>query len=140
MFILHARIVIPLDSAAIVDGAVAIDGPLIIGCGRYRDIISRFGPANEIDLTDCVLLPGLVNAHTHLELSYLKGEVPYRNNFVQWVDSLRELRSQFSDGTFERIISHACRESVQSGVTTVGDISYEHRAWHYLSSQPLRKT
>ncbi len=145
MFILHARIVIPLDSAAIVDGAVALDGPLIVGCGRYREILSRFGPADEIDLTDCVLLPGLVNAHTHLELSYLKGEVPYRNNFIQWVDSLRELRSQalpsqLGDGTFERIMNHACRESVQGGVTTVGDISYEHRAWHYLSRQPLRKT
>ena len=145
MIILHARIVIPLDSAAIVDGAVAIDGPLIVGCGRYREILSRFGPADEIDLTDCVLLPGLVNAHTHLELSYLKGEVPYRNNFIQWVDSLMELRSQAlsgqpSDGTFERIMNDACQESVQGGVTTVGDISYEHRAWHYLSRLPLRKT
>ena len=140
MFILHARIVIPLDSEAIIDGAVAIDGPLIVGCGPYREILSRFGSADEIDLTDCLLLPGLVNAHTHLELSYLKGEVPYRNNFIQWVDSLRQLRSPFSNGTFERIINNACRESVQGGVTTVGDISYEHRAWHYLSYQPLRKT
>lgn len=140
MFILHSRIVIPLDSAAIIDGAVAIDGPLIVGCGHYREILSRFGPADEIDLTDCVLLPGLINAHTHLELSSLKGKVPYRNNFIQWVDSLRQLRSQFNDGTFKRIMNDACRESVQGGVTTVGDISYEHRAWHYLSSQPLRKT
>jgi len=142
MFILHARIVIPLDSAVIVDGAVAIDGPLIVGCGHYHEILSRFSPADEIDLTDCLLLPGLINAHTHLELSYLKGkgEIPYRNNFIQWVDSLRQLRSQFNDGTFKRIMNDACRESVQGGVTTVGDISYEHRAWHYLSSLPLRKT
>ena len=136
MLILHPRVVAdPIDSSIIIDAGIAIDGALIAGCGPYRQIRERFGPADEIDLSDCIVLPGLVNAHTHLELSHLRGKIPYDGDFVDWVFRLTKARGDSHD-SLEKILIDACRESLQGGVTTVGDICYEHRAWRHLKQLP----
>jgi len=140
MLILHPRVVAdPIDSSIIVDAGIAVDGALIVGCGLYRQIRERFGPADEVNLPDCIVLPGLVNAHTHLELSHLKGKIPYDGDFVDWVFRLTKARGDSHD-SLVKILIDACRESLQSGVTTVGDICYEHRAWRHLKQLPIRKT
>ena len=69
--ILRARIVLPIEGAPIGDGAVAIAGNTISAVGRYADV--RACSAGEvIDLGERVLMPGLVNAHCHLDYSMLR--------------------------------------------------------------------
>jgi len=138
MLILHGRILLPVGSSAIVDGAVAVDGAVIVAFGKYQQINERFPDGRKLDLTDCAILPGLVNAHTHLELSGLKGQIKYNGNFIDWVGQVRRLRQKLG-GCGEELISQACRESLQSGTTTIGDICYEHRAWRVLADQRIRK-
>src|SRR4051794_12960419 len=71
-------------------------------------------------------MPSLVNAHTHLELSYLHGRVPPGRTFTEWVRPLMALRRQYPDPEADEIVS-AARSAVamarQAGTGLVGDIS-----------------
>jgi cytosine/adenosine deaminase-related metal-dependent hydrolase len=79
-----------------------------------------------IDLGRAVILPALVNAHTHLELSYLYGRVPAGTTFNQWVRTLMALRRQYPDPSAPEILS-AARDAIvaarASGTGLLGDIS-----------------
>ena len=138
MLILRGGTILPVDSGEIAAGAVAVEGDKIVGCGSYREIRQEFPPFAEIDLSDCAILPGLVNAHTHLELSDLQGKVPYGGDFVDWVRRLTALRSKSVDA-LAQTIRQACKNSLVNGVTTVGDICYGHRAWPILVGVGIRK-
>ena len=67
--VLIAPWIIPVSSPPIADGAVAIQGGRIVALGRRRDVATAWPGASRWDLPEAALLPGLVNCHTHLELS-----------------------------------------------------------------------
>lgn len=137
MLILRAKSVLPVVSGPIPDGAVVVDGSVIAACGRYADMVERYPQAKLLDLTDCALMPGLVNAHTHLELSDMRGCVPYSGDFVDWLCQVTASRKARKCDLAE-VIATAVGESLAAGVTTVGDICYEHRAWRHLAKLPIR--
>jgi len=137
--LLHARVVLPVSSPAITDGAVAVHDDRIAALGLYEELRSAFPRAEQIDLTDCVLLPGLINAHSHLDLSALKGLIPYRGSFIDWIVRLVAARDDAA-GDLAETIADACRQSLSAGVTTIGDISSKNRTWRYVAQQPIRKT
>jgi cytosine/adenosine deaminase-related metal-dependent hydrolase len=63
------------------------NGQLIVERGRIREIFPDTSAPVEgelIDLSDCLMLPGFVNAHCHLALSVLKGRIPRRDRFADW--------------------------------------------------------
>ena len=142
MLILRAHTVLPVVTTPIADGAIAIDADRIAALGHYNELNARFPHADTIDLTDAVIVPGLINAHTHLELSALKGCVPYRGDFTEWVSQIITARKNEPalSHNLADTITHACRQSIESGVTTVADICSNHRAWSFLADQPIRKT
>ena len=78
------------------------------------------------DLGRVAVLPALVNAHTHLELSYLDGRVPPDAGFVQWVRTLMALRRSYPDPSAPEILA-AARSAIAaaraSGTGLIGDIS-----------------
>ncbi|MCF7957725.1 MAG: amidohydrolase family protein [Phycisphaerae bacterium] len=92
-----------------------------------------------IDLGDSILTPGLVNAHTHLDLSHLEGQVPYTGKFTDWVSHLVQQRNSLNTPA-ESIITIAAENSLKNGVTLVGDISYNNSAATTLAKTPIRKT
>ncbi|HEU4687475.1 MAG TPA: hypothetical protein VFS23_03885, partial [Vicinamibacterales bacterium] len=69
--------VLPIADGPIGGGAVAIDGGQIVSVG-VRD------GSEDVALGRVAVLPGLVNAHTHLELSYLHGRIPPAPSFLEW--------------------------------------------------------
>jgi cytosine/adenosine deaminase-related metal-dependent hydrolase len=107
------------------NGAVAIVGQHIAAVGPVDDLRGTFSGARHEAYPDCVLLPGLVNAHTHLELSFLRGVIP-PSHFVDWVVQLIH-RMPTDPEAMVSIIPPAAREgmieSLRFGVTTVGDIT-----------------
>lgn len=119
-------------------GAVAVEGGVIRGVGKTQELAAVYAGAQQIDLGDCVLLPGLINAHTHLELSDLRGRVSFCGSFVDWISRLAAARRRYQ-GDLGDVIAAACRESVAGGVTTVGDICLKHRAWVHLAAERIRK-
>ncbi len=71
--IYSARWVLPIVSPAIEDGAVAIDNSKIVAVGPQAEVVSQFTGARISDFGQAVILPGLVNAHSHLELTVMRG-------------------------------------------------------------------
>ena len=74
-----------------------------------------------IDLSDCLVMPGFVNAHCHLTLSALKGKICPTNSFVDWVLSLVELDANLSEQERLEAFHSGAREMLDSGVTTFAD-------------------
>ncbi|HEY6361418.1 MAG TPA: amidohydrolase family protein [Vicinamibacterales bacterium] len=115
----RAEWLLPIADDPIRDGWVEVDRGRITATGR--------GVAPDaIDLGNAVILPALVNAHTHLELSYLRGAVPPAGRFLDWIRPLLAARSGYSDPADRRILDQARRaigESRASGTGLVGDVS-----------------
>lgn len=88
-----------------------------------------------IDLPHTTLLPGFVNAHCHLDLSHLRGQVSYTGSFTEWVQKIVTLRKH--QGAID--IQAAAQELINSGVTTVMDHVGQDPAIADLLSNPLRK-
>jgi cytosine/adenosine deaminase-related metal-dependent hydrolase len=113
------------------DGWVAVDRGRIAAVGHRRpetraSSLTPPGLVHERDLGDVVLMPGLVNAHTHLELSYLRDEIPPASEFVTWIRGVMAARRQRSDARAPQIleaIDRAIAESRANGTSVVGDIS-----------------
>jgi aminodeoxyfutalosine deaminase len=138
MIIVQAHTVLSPESSGDYN-AIAIDGAVIAACGEYETLSQQYPQAEVLDVRDCVVLPGLVNAHSHLELSDLQDRVPFEGDFVEWIGGItqgrRELKTDLED-----TVTKACHQSLAGGVTCVGDICFKHRAWRYLKEQPIRKT
>src|SRR5262245_29744427 len=79
----------PIAAAAVVLG----DDECVLAVGPAAELRSRFASV-QFEAIAGVLLPGLVNAHTHLELSALRGRVPGGRGFVPWVDGLVRVRAE----------------------------------------------
>ena len=84
--IVRARIVVTMDGAPIENGAVRVSGDRIVEVGKFSDVAS----ANEevIDLGEQVLLPGLINAHCHLDYTCLRGKIPRQTSFTNWIRAI----------------------------------------------------
>jgi cytosine/adenosine deaminase-related metal-dependent hydrolase len=94
--------------------------------GRIVDVDDRAG-SEAIDLGRGVaIMPALVNAHTHLELSYLRKRVPPTEKFLDWIRTIMATRRQYADAGDPRILDAAraaIAEARASGTGLVGDIS-----------------
>src|SRR5205809_893133 len=118
----RASWVVPINTPPIRDGWVLVNGEQIIGVGRSR---ASDGVA-ERNLGSVAIMPGLVNAHTHLELSYLHNQVPPADHFVTWIRGIMAARRQQRDPRAPEIleaIEHAIGEALSAGTVAVGDIS-----------------
>jgi cytosine/adenosine deaminase-related metal-dependent hydrolase len=107
-----------------------IDEPIRRGVvGVVDDRIASVGSdvsGEIVDLGRCVILPSLVNAHTHLELSHLHGRIPKGENFVEWVSGVIASRRDFPDVADRRIVDAAQRaiaEVEATGTGLVGDVT-----------------
>ena len=94
----------------------------------------------EVDLGDVAVMPGLVNAHTHLELSYLRDEVAPASEFVSWIRALLAARRQQPDARSPEVlaaIGGAVVEAIACGTAVVGDISNTLASFGALARSPL---
>ncbi|HJT29888.1 MAG TPA: amidohydrolase family protein [Pyrinomonadaceae bacterium] len=123
--IYSARWVVPVSAAPIENGAVAVEGQRIAAVGPRAEIVERFPESRVESFGDAIILPGLVNLHTHLELtamrSYLENE---ETDFFAWLRKLTVARIELMTADDIRVSATwgAC-EAVRAGITCVGDAS-----------------
>ena len=135
--IIKAAWVCPISSAPIRDGFVEVDGVRIVRAGRAGDL--PVGAKDIADLGSAVLLPGLVNAHTHLELTCYAGALP-PGPFWEWISKLVVLRAAPGQNQREdESVADGARLSLAAGVTCVGDISRRGTGWRAIKQVPIRK-
>ena len=119
----HARWVLPVNAPPIRDGWVVVDRGRIVALGRRAGATDAM---REVDLGHVAILPGLVNAHTHLELSYLRDEVPPASTFVTWVRGVIGARRGQPDPEAPVILAaldRAIADATAFGTAVVGDIT-----------------
>jgi cytosine/adenosine deaminase-related metal-dependent hydrolase len=123
MRVLHADAVVTGDAAVVRDGAVVVDGRgEIADVGAAGDVLPRSTGAS-VERLRGVLLPGLVNAHTHLELSAFHGQVPGGAGFVPWVEHLIGARLESPPEDDGAAIARAIDELDAFGTTGVGEVT-----------------
>jgi cytosine/adenosine deaminase-related metal-dependent hydrolase len=115
--VLSADWVVPVDGAPIRDGAVAIEDGLV----------AAVGPADELGESErfpgSVILPGFVNAHTHLEYAVYAG-FGDGLSFGPWIAIHVERKQRIDLEDMDAIARLGALECLRSGVTTVGDCSF----------------
>jgi cytosine/adenosine deaminase-related metal-dependent hydrolase len=120
---IHADAVVTGDAEVLRDAAVVVDGAgVVVELGPAAEVLPR-----HVGLTPervrGVLLPGLVNAHTHLELSGLRGQVPGGAGFVPWVEQLIGMRAEAPPEDDDAAVEQAVAELDAFGTVAVGEVS-----------------
>ena len=119
-----ARWVIPIASPVIDFGAVAVDGERIVAVGKTRDVTSQFPHASVTDFGTSAILPGLVNAHSHLELTVMRGFLENEeHDFKAWLGKLTFARLAMTPDDLFVSAAGGAMEAARTGITCVGDSS-----------------
>ncbi|PYS37685.1 MAG: hypothetical protein DMF71_18080, partial [Acidobacteria bacterium] len=122
--IYSARWILPIISAAIEDGAVAIEDSTIAGVGPRAEIISRFPGARISDFGEAAILPGLVNAHSHLELTVMRGFLEREeSDFFAWLRKLTVARGAMTPAEVCASAMWGAVEAARAGITSFADSS-----------------
>ena len=122
--IYSAHWVLPIVSPPIRDGAVVIDDNNVVAVGSRTEIETAFPHAASEDFGAAAILPGLINAHSHLELTVMRGLLEREeHDFFAWLRKLTVARLKMSDE--DLFVSAACgaMEAARAGVTCLGDSS-----------------
>lgn len=132
----RAAFVLPVTSPPIRDGYVAVRDGVVTGVGPIAERPSDPGIV-EVDLGSSLLLPGFVNAHTHLELSHLRGAVPGDRGFVPWIEDQLRVRAERSPEEVPPGISSAIAALEAGGTVAVADVSNSLAALKPLAASGL---
>jgi cytosine/adenosine deaminase-related metal-dependent hydrolase len=119
--LLRARVVLPVSQPPIREGAVLVSGQRIIAVGRWRDL-STLRPRRTVDLGDAVLLPGLVNAHCHLDYTDMAGHFAPPKVFADWLKQITEAKAGWDYSDYAASWQNGARMLVRTGTTSVADI------------------
>ena len=134
--LLRSAWVAPMDGPLIPDGALLIEGGVIVDVGPAVELRRAAPHAAHRDFGDSVLLPGLVNPHTHLELSHLTPPLN-PGHFIDWIATT--VGASGNAATAGASVAAGAAESLQFGVTAVGDIArHVAAARASLRVSPLR--
>ena len=120
--IIRVRIVATMNGAPIENGAVAISGNRIVDVGRFNDVKTR-NTGNTVDLGEQVLLPGLINAHCHLDYTCLRGKIPPRKSFTDWIRAINTKKSELSPKDYVASINDGFAEAKRFGTTAIANLT-----------------
>ena len=117
----NADWVLPISSSPIKDGVVVVRNGLIISVSEHEQLKDNYDSVVKLD---GALLPGFVNAHTHLEISGLKGKVTStREGLSEWLHRLNDQLETYVTEKHEKEIREEVENLRQVGVVAIGDIT-----------------
>jgi cytosine/adenosine deaminase-related metal-dependent hydrolase len=129
---LTARWIFPVAGPPLKNGTITVRG-------EHIGAVEPHGMRNaDVALGNVAVLPGLVNAHTHLDLSGLKGRLQPSQDFIQWIRAVVQHRRSL---TPEQLASDTLRgisECLKYGTTLIGDIAGQGLSWPFLAKAHLR--
>jgi cytosine/adenosine deaminase-related metal-dependent hydrolase len=125
MLVVRSRWLLPIADRPLLNGWVALDRGRVVAVGRAGSSLPLAGDAPLVDLGAFAVLPALANAHTHLELSWMRGLIPRAAGFTEWVSSMLERRFGAAPpaDAVRGAIDKAISELRACGTGLVGDIS-----------------
>ncbi|MBI4232452.1 amidohydrolase family protein [Candidatus Peregrinibacteria bacterium] len=132
--ILRARFVIVEPQTIIENGFVSISHNEIYNVGRFSSLQRH----NVLDLGEAILMPGLVNAHSHTEFSLLKGAVRSKR-FLEWLMECAGRQKRWTGRDWSNSVRMGLEEMAKNGITSIGDICRRTFLRNILEENPLRK-
>ncbi len=133
MRLLHVDHLLRGDAPPLADAAVVVEGDgTIDDVGAAAEILPRHAGLG-VERVRGVAFPGLVNAHTHLELSALRGVVTGGRGFVPWLDGLVAARLEAAPDHDGEAIARAVADLEHSGTSAVGEVSNRLGTVHALA-------
>lgn len=143
--LLSCKYLITMEGDMLVDGAIAIENGEIIDVGREQDLITRYTADIHEDYPNHVIMPGLINCHMHLDLSFFKdfAQDPVRPkgnrvNFVDWLMSCIEYKKKVSASQVKLAVEWGIDECIQAGTTCVADMSSYEGIFRTLEQKNMR--
>jgi len=123
MLFFTASHVFPVVRPPVRDGAIAVDGGRIVAVGPREELLSRVGDGDEVRaLGSAAVLPGLINAHCHLELSWMERDRPPGGDYTTWVRGFLERRAAEEPATAEQAAETALQRMAARGTVALGDV------------------
>jgi cytosine/adenosine deaminase-related metal-dependent hydrolase len=120
--IIRARVVVTMHGAPIENGAVAVSGNRIGDVGRFDDIKAH-NAGNVVDLGEQALLPGLINAHCHLDYTCLRGKIAPQKSFTDWIRAINAEKSELSPKNYVASINDGFAEAKRFGTTAIANLT-----------------
>ena len=122
--LLSADYLLPISSEPIRDGAIAIDETKISAIGTKKELAERFPKAEVEDFGEAAIMPGLVNCHSHLEITLMRGFLDdVEADFYSWLIKLTKTRAERLTEADVKVAALAgALEGARAGVTCFGDI------------------
>src|SRR5712692_4087657 len=121
--IVRARIVVTMDGPPIDNGAVAVSGDRITDVANFPEISARRAGEEIVDLGEQALLPGLINAHCHLDYTCLRGKIPPPKSFADWIRAMNAEKAKLSKQDYLASINEGFAEARRFGTTTIGNLT-----------------
>jgi aminodeoxyfutalosine deaminase len=128
---LRARIVYPVSAPPIEGGMVCVEQ------GKISSV-EKWDGREAKDLGDVILMPGLVNAHCHLDYSVMRGAILSNTSFSQWVRRINELKRMLSDDDYLESIRSGFSELLHHGTTCVFNIESFPELMVRMPPPPIR--
>lgn len=115
------------DASPVAGGALLVRDGIIVEAGTLKELRSRYA-VKVLDYPGCALLPGFVNAHTHLELTHfpswkIRSSLDYNpSKFTDWIIQLIKISRGLTPEDYPPSIHEGIRMCLESGTTAVGEI------------------
>lgn len=141
-----ARHVLPVATRPIEDGALLVRDGRIEAVGRRADLLGAAGVASGgaaggapavRDLGDAAILPGLVNAHTHVEWSWLADEPPPAGDAIAWIRAMIAARERAEPERVARAAKAALAAVRARGTVALGDVANDLAVGPLLAASGL---
>ena len=121
--IIRARTVLTMDGPPIENGAVAVSEDRIDDVGKFSEVSKRYSGQEVVDLGEQALLPGLINAHCHLDYTCLRGKILRQRSFTGWIRAINAEKAKLSPEDYVRSINDGFVEAKRFGTTTIGNLT-----------------
>ena len=136
--IIRARAVVPMDGPPIENGAVRVTRDKITAVATWDDVRADAAGEAVIDVGECALLPGLINAHCHLDYTMLRGSIPRQASFTAWITAINSRKAAFTADDFLASITAGFAEAQSFGTTTIANLEAFPELLARMPPPPLR--
>lgn len=136
--IIRAHTVVTMNGRPIKNGAVAISGNRIIDVGQFPEISRCHSNHEHIDLGEQALLPGLINAHCHLDYTCLRGKINPPKSFTTWIRAINEEKSKLSRKDYIASIREGFAEAKRFGTTCIANLTAFPELIRQIPNVPVR--
>src|SRR5437879_1596483 len=119
--VLRARAVLPIRQPPIENGALVIKRNRIAAISRWGNVPPGLRRC-AVDLGDTLLLPGLINAHCHLDYTHMAGQFSPSKVFTDWLKLITTAKAGWSYSDYADSWINGAKMLVRTGTTTAGDI------------------